>query len=93
MELECSLPYSEKFSIRVYPAPDKYCERHHTCFFKIYLNTVMPPKMITPSKRFSNHWIFQWNLCTYLLQPPWRVHHLCIPSYFIIIVSDKKQTL
>ena len=34
MELECSLPYSEKFSIGVYPAPDKSCEHHHTCFLR-----------------------------------------------------------
>ena len=93
MEFESSLLYLENFSICVYPAPDKSCEHLHTCFFKISLNTVMPPKMITPSKRFSNHWKFQWNLCTYLLQP----HAGCIiyvfhPTFFII-VSDKKHTL
>jgi len=44
MEFESSLQYSEKFSIGVYPAPDKSCENLHTYFFKIYLNTVMPPQ-------------------------------------------------
>jgi hypothetical protein len=35
MEFECSLLYSDKFSIGVYPAPHKSCEHLHTCFFKI----------------------------------------------------------
>ena len=47
MEFESSLPYSEMFSISVYPSPDKYCEYFHTCFYKIFLDTVIPPKLIT----------------------------------------------
>ena len=52
MEFECSLLYSEKFSIGVYPAPHKSCEHLHTCFFKIFFYSVMPPKIIWTTKWF-----------------------------------------